>query len=651
MKLQSLNKDYKIFTNIVVFGAILISLLVLYFSYKDFNEKSQKIIIYTANKATLQLNESLSYIENISNFIGKQIVAKKNLKLEDIASILFNTKPEIDPETKDIFTWTLFDFIDSNNYVLASSSQGILEKPIYVTKEKRSWIEHSRKTPWKLLSSRTDIGILSKKPIIPFGFGITKENKEFVGIISFGIDVTKLQKKLESASNTPYITFAFLDRENSIVSKSSNFEQEYTTAIEEIIKETNPKQGFITVKDKQFYYQSSNIYQLKVLVGTNKKEFLSQLKTDFLPKALNTLYLVIFFLVLLYFFRAKLLNPVLKLSEAANKISHGKLDVVVPKSDIAEVNSLSIAIDKVKKFLIAEESVKRNLKSGKDNAESANYNKTEFLASTAHELKNMLSGIIGLGELIKMNLTGPSESIAELKGKEVENISWIIDIIKLGEESSTFVHDILDINQAQTGDFKIEAEELVDLRDIVLRSINLMKTRAIKEKKNIIVNFDKNDKTNFTSIKLDPRRIKQIIVNIVSNAIKYSPKNTDINVSLHHMSKSESDKINKIITENIRNNSNFSKAKMNRLLTLLSHKKNKHEAKIVIEIEDQGYGMDAEELKIATQKYNSIKHDPDSKIDSTGLGLSIVKSLVEEQCGLLEINSEKGKGTKVRIIF
>lgn len=649
MKLQSLDKDYKRFTNIVVFGAIAISLLVLYFSYQNFYEKSKSVVMQTAIKANQQLDESLTYIENISSFIGKQIIDQENPQIQNIASILSNTKPEIDPETQNIFTWTLFDFIDTNNYVLASSSQGELPNPVYIKPDQRSWITESRITPWKLLSSKKDTGLLSKKTMIPFGFGITKKTGEFFGILSFGINVQKLQEQLESSSNTPYLTFAFLDRDNSIASTSKDFNKEEISALSQKIKETKQNQGFITLNGQEYYYCPSHKSQLKVIVGINKKEFFNQLKIDFLPKALNTFYLTLFFLVLLYFFRAKLLNPVFQLSKAANKLSQGQLHVRIPQSEIAEVNSLSIAINKVKNFLIAEEAVKLSLKNSKDSAECANYNKTEFLASTAHELKNMLAGIIGLGELIKLNLTSPSENGLKMKEKETENISWIVDIIKLGEESATFVNDILDINQAQTGDFKIDREESIDLLDATLRSIKLMKTRALKEKKIITTNFD--DKISFQAHNLDPRRVKQIIVNIISNSIKYSPEGSKIKVSLRYLTEEESNEINDIIEQNIQNNYNFTDDKVDTLLSLLQSKRDNKEARISIEIEDTGFGMSTEELDIATKKYGIVKHDITKKIDSTGLGLPIVRHLIEAQCGLFKIRSEKGKGTTVTIIF
>ena len=183
MKLKkSLAKDYKLFADIVVFGSIAIAAVVLFLSYRNFNKDSKQVIVTSGAKINQQITESLSYVENISNFIANQIIDKGSFQKEKIAAILLNSKPKIDQSNHDIFTWTLFDFINPSNYVIASSIQGVVPKPILLTSEKRSWIKESRITPWKLIPSKVDIGVISRESIIPFGFGIAK--KKMVNLLA-----------------------------------------------------------------------------------------------------------------------------------------------------------------------------------------------------------------------------------------------------------------------------------------------------------------------------------------------------------------------------------------------------------------------------------------------------------------------------------
>lgn len=656
MKLKSLAKDYKIFADIVVFGSIAIATITLFLSYRNFNNDSKQAIAISSKKITQQITESLSYVENISNFIANQIVDSNSTRSEKVARILLNSKLKIDQNQHDIFTWTLFDFVNTKNYVTASSTQGVLLKPTLITNEKRSWVNESRLSPWKLVPSKADIGIVSKEPIIPFGFGITKNKNDFIGIISLGVNINKLLKNLNLLLTENYVEFAIIDKNNSIAFTSENFDKKKHENLEKSLKTVdlkNAAEGFVEIDHQEFYYQKISRYQFGVLTSVNQKSFILQFSKDFLPKALNTLYLTVFFLILMYFFRKKLLNPITKLSEAAENLSQGNLDVAVPLSEIAEINMLSSSIDKVKAFLKAEEAIKHELKAEKDQAEDANYHKTEFLSSTAHELKNMIAGIVGLAELAKIDLSDKiRHSENSFQKYEIEElVSSLKYIISLGDESSNFVNDILDVNQAQTGEFKIEEESLVDLGDTLLRSVKLMKIKAIREKNNIVTNFDKNSDQKFIASDIDSRRVKQIIVNIISNAIKYSPKNTDITVNIDYLEREETIKINEELKVKIEQNNNIENSRKTLLLSRLKQKIQNNEPRIAITVEDHGNGMSDQEIELAMKKYGTIKENRDKRIDSTGLGLPIVKYLVEVQGGALKIESKKTNGTIVRIIF
>ncbi len=637
MKLKSLAKDYKLFANTVVFGSIIIAAIALFFSYKNFSADSKQSIKTNSNKINQQITESLSYIENIANLISNQILEKNNYKKEIVASILINTRPMINESFQDIFTWTLFDFVDHNDYVIASSTHGILTKPVLITKEQRSWIIDAKITPNKLLPSKVDIGIISKELVVPFGFGVVKKNGNFVGTISLGLNVKKFKRKLESIITTPYVAFAILDKDNSIIFTSENFNKEDFSFIS---KNIGLEQGFIEKDNRKFYYQSNENYPLHVLVGVNQKIFLSQFQENFLPKILNTIYLTIFFLILLYFFRTKLLNPVVTLSESANEIAQGNTKIIVPQSDIAEVNFLSRSIETVRCF-VEKQQQEKNF------AETANHNKTEFLASTAHELKNIVAGIIGLAELVKMNFSDKSNSADKKFSDEelAENQNFLEDVIKLGEELAEFIHDITDVNQSQTGDFKIEEQSVVDVKDVALRSIKLLKMRAAKSNKQILTQFLKQQDEDFLVENLDPRRLKQIIVNIISNSIKYANDHSKIKITLERFSSDASEMWRGSMLENVRNNSEIDGQRKLHLLTIIK----KSRPKISITVKDEGIGMSDKEIVIALAKYGRLTNE--AKIDSTGLGLPLVKHLVELQGGILAISSQKNIGTEVRIIF
>jgi len=116
-------------------------------------------------------------------------------------------------------------------------------------------------------------------------------------------------------------------------------------------------------------------------------------------------------------------------------------------------------------------------------------------------------------------------------------------------------------------------------------------------------------------IKLDMRRMKQVLTNLISNAVKYSPNNSSVTISAKNL-----------ISEN-------------------------NQKQLEIIVSDQGFGMTKEQINLAFQEYQTIANPNSGKVDSFGLGLPITKKLVELQKGTIETTSEVGKGTQMILRF
>lgn len=643
----SLLKYFRYLIFALITGAVIITTTTYSNSKKNFDFKAQEKIKNNAIKLGNQIDDSLIYVENFVNLISTRISQQNTTTSESIALILESVRPKIDDDKYNIFTWTLFDFIAPNGRVLAASTIGVLKENIFITPDRRSWMEDARLEPWKFHIAKSDIGIVSKEPIIPIGFGVTNKKNQFLGIISLGVNTEKLKKALELSTEGLITNFAILNHDHSIIAASKNFDlenqndfqKELAYALDSSSVDTNG--SFIKVEDRTFFCLKITHYpNLTIISGVDKKIASTKFLSEILPDILNTIYLTTFFLILLYLFRTKLLNPVVTLSESANKIAQGNTKIIVPQSDIAEVNFLSHSIETVRCF-VEKQQEEKNF------AETANHNKTEFLASTAHELKNIVAGIIGLAELVKMNFSDKSNSVDKTFSDEeiIENQNFLEDVVKLGEELSEFIHDITDVNQSQTGDFKIEEQSVVDVKDVALRSIKLLKMRAAKSNKQIITQFLKQRDEDFLVENLDPRRLKQIIVNILSNSIKYANDHSKIKITLERFSSDASKMWRDSMLENVKNNSEIDDRRKSHLLTIIK----KSRPKISIIVKDEGVGMTDEEIVVALAKYGRLENE--AKIDSTGLGLPLVKHLVELQGGVLTISSQKNIGTEVKIIF
>lgn len=232
-----------------------------------------------------------------------------------------------------------------------------------------------------------------------------------------------------------------------------------------------------------------------------------------------------------------------------------------------------------------------------------NLSQKEFLTAIIHELKTPLNAIVGFSEALQEDIHNP---------KSVEECAdYAKEITKAAMDLNGLIHDLLDVGMgSDSGSFSVDLDKEIDVRDVVQRSIRLNKDYAMG--RGIVINTEITE--NVSMIKLDVKRMKQVLSNLISNAIKYSFEKTEIKI-----------KANNIVEDDV---------------TYLQ-----------IAVSDQGFGMTKSQIKTAFQKYKTIPNPNSGKVDSFGLGLPIVKQLVELQNGSIEVESEPSKGTTITLRF
>jgi len=230
-------------------------------------------------------------------------------------------------------------------------------------------------------------------------------------------------------------------------------------------------------------------------------------------------------------------------------------------------------------------------------AKRATKAKSDFLAFTAHEIRSPLGFIMTGSEAMKQRCFGDIDSKydAYLDGIH-QNASLIVD----------FITDILDETQVLEGTFSVANPEAVDIRDIISRAVSINASRCHSNNVRIDVQID----TNLPMLICDPRRILQVMSNLLSNAIKYSYPNTVVQV------------VAKMQDENL-----------------------------AIFVIDKGPGMTEAEVNTALTKYGTVRKKDFDFIEAYGLGLPIVKMLLDAHSAKLIIKSEVSVGTEVLVIF
>ena len=248
--------------------------------------------------------------------------------------------------------------------------------------------------------------------------------------------------------------------------------------------------------------------------------------------------------------------------------------------------------------------INKEPQSPEQNLSKKNANKDQFIAGIVHELRNQISPIVYIGHFMKSE---PRDKISDSEYNElVSNISSI------ASEMMEFTNDLIDVSQLESGNFSINMSEKIDIIGIIKRSIKL--NCGLASKRKITIEF--NDKIAVSKINLDERRMKQILVNLISNALKYGKEDS-------------------IITINAEMESDYNRKQL------------------IISVKDQGIGMSENDIKMALSG-EGTKIDKSSlgkDIDSHGIGLPLVKQLVGLQKGEMEIKSEINQGTEIKLKF
>jgi PAS domain S-box-containing protein len=231
-------------------------------------------------------------------------------------------------------------------------------------------------------------------------------------------------------------------------------------------------------------------------------------------------------------------------------------------------------------------------------AERASSQKTDFLARISHEIRTPLNAIIGFSELMIDEKFGP---VANDRYRD-----YLRDINRSGNHVLDLVNDLLDISKIEAGQQEM-AYEAVSLNDTLAETVAMMQPQANRER--VIIRSSLASK--LPDVVADPRSVRQIALNVLSNAIRYTQAGGQVVVSTAYETSGD----------------------------------------VVMRVRDTGIGMTQAEIEQALKPFKQINSLKRARGDGTGLGLPLTKAMVEANRAKFVINSTPGEGTLVEVAF
>lgn len=245
-----------------------------------------------------------------------------------------------------------------------------------------------------------------------------------------------------------------------------------------------------------------------------------------------------------------------------------------------------------------ERQYEAELEKSAEQSKNANEAKTRFLFNMSHDIRTPMNAIVGFSSLLEKNLQNEKKA-KEYLGKIQSSSNLLLKII----------NQVLEMARIESGTavLQLKAEDI----DVLFQRVNTVFEEDIR-KKNLQYHADLDVRNHY--VVCDQTKLLEIMLNIISNAIKYTPEGHSIHVEIHEAVSENSSKI-----------------------------------RYIFSCEDTGIGMSEEYLPHIYEEFSREHTTTENKVPGTGLGLSIIKSMIELMGGSIQVESRQGIGTKFTV--
>ena len=225
--------------------------------------------------------------------------------------------------------------------------------------------------------------------------------------------------------------------------------------------------------------------------------------------------------------------------------------------------------------------------------ESASRHKSEFLANMSHELRTPMNAIIGFSELLQDQVCGPLND---------QQLGYIDDVLQSGRHLLSLINDVLDLSKVEAGKMELDVSDVV-LQEVLESGLSMQARQAAG--RGIELHLDLG--VDGLTVPADERRLRQVVFNLLANAIKFTPPGGRVSVSAHQ-----------------------------------------READVEVAIADTGPGIAPEDLVLIFEEFGQASGDAGTRNEGTGLGLPLSRRIIELHGGRLWVDSSPSAGSTFR---
>jgi signal transduction histidine kinase len=410
------------------------------------------------------------------------------------------------------------------------------------------------------------------------------------------IQVNNAVKLLVSTYKPSVVYAGYINLNNAVMYSSRDEDRNMDSVLKARIKKTNKDyiEIYSSLTGEQicefatpFFFQGENVGTFVVGFSQDKmKEEIDESISIMLSK-IKVIVIVtfIFGVLLVYFLGYSFVKPIKILTVAAEEITKGNLDVEIKVNRKDEIGILSNTFNNMTKQI-------KELDTMKDS----------FVSSVSHELRSPLSAIDGYCDLLIEYVNKDYSKEQQLKG---------LQIIKQATVRLTnFINNILDLAKMKANKLEIKKTD-ADITAVIEEIVSLYEPLAAQQKKRIYYEI----KEEIPFINMDVERIKQVVTNLVSNAMKFTKENGNV------------------------------------VLKAFPNSEGYGNDYIEVWVQDDGVGIPKQQVDLVFQKFYQVKEGEFKKPKGTGLGLTIVFEMIKLHNGHVWAESDLGKGTTFKFVL